>query len=92
MAQEKPHPIIGFTLDYEEAGGYSNYPWYAIRDNYCASVAKFGGIPIALPHEVALEQALSRQLLCLTHWEVAHLITPHHTFPHTSPGSAQGGA
>lgn len=54
MAQEKPHPIIGFTLDYEEAGGYSKYPWYAIRDNYCASVAKFGGIPIALPHEVAL--------------------------------------
>lgn len=54
MAQAKP--IIGFTLDYEEAGGYSNYPWYAIRDNYCASVAKFGGVPIALPHEVALAE------------------------------------
>lgn len=46
-------PIIGFTLDYEESGGYSKYPWYAIRDNYCAAVAKFGATPIALPHEVA---------------------------------------
>ena len=46
-------PIIGFTLDYEEGGGYSKYPWYAIRDNYCASVARHGGAPLALPHEVA---------------------------------------
>lgn len=46
-------PIIGFTLDYEEAGGYSKYPWYAIRDNYCASVARHNAVPIALPHEVA---------------------------------------
>ncbi|MBN8544119.1 MAG: gamma-glutamyl-gamma-aminobutyrate hydrolase family protein [Alphaproteobacteria bacterium] len=46
-------PVIGFTLDYEESGGYSKYPWYAIRDNYCAAVAKFGATPIALPHEVA---------------------------------------
>lgn len=46
-------PIIGFTLDYEEAGGYSKYPWYAIRDNYCGSIARHGGAPLALPHEVA---------------------------------------
>lgn len=48
-------PIIGFTLDYEEgsASGYSKYPWYAIRDNYTASVARHGGVPVALPHEVA---------------------------------------
>ena len=45
-------PIIGFTLDYEDHGGYSKYPWYAIRDNYTASVARYGGAPIALPHEV----------------------------------------
>lgn len=45
-------PIIGFTLDYEEAGGYSNYPWYALRDNYCGSIARHGGAPLALPHEV----------------------------------------
>ena len=46
-------PIIGFTLDFEEGGGYSKYPWYAIRDNYCGSIARHGGVPIALPHEVA---------------------------------------
>jgi putative glutamine amidotransferase len=50
-------PIIGFTLDFEEGGGYSKYPWYAIRDNYCASVARHGGAPIALPHEVAYADA-----------------------------------
>ena len=47
-------PIIGFTLDYEDAGGYSKYPWYAIRDNYTHSVARHGAAPIALPHEVAM--------------------------------------
>ena len=46
-------PIIGFTLDYENAGGYSKYPWYALRDNYCGSIAAHGGAPIALPHEVS---------------------------------------
>jgi putative glutamine amidotransferase len=47
-------PLIGFTLDYEEGGPgqYSKMPWYAIRDNYCESVARFGALPIALPHEV----------------------------------------
>ena len=47
-------PIIGFTLDYEEGSptAYSKYPWYALRDNYTASVAKCGGAPVALPHEV----------------------------------------
>lgn len=49
-----PKPLIGITLDFEEAGGYSKYPWYALRDNYCASVAAYGGIPIPLPHEVEL--------------------------------------
>ena len=49
-------PIIAFTLDYETgapSGQYSKLPWYAIRDNYCASVARYGATPIALPHEVA---------------------------------------
>ncbi|MDX2094924.1 MAG: gamma-glutamyl-gamma-aminobutyrate hydrolase family protein [Alphaproteobacteria bacterium] len=47
-------PIIGFTLDYEEGGptAYSKYPWYGLRDNYTASVARHGAVPIALPHEV----------------------------------------
>ncbi len=46
-------PMIGFTLDYEEGGGYSKYPWYALRDNYAASVARHGAAPIALPHELS---------------------------------------
>ena len=50
---QKQAPIIGFTLDYEEAGGYSKYPWYALRDNYCGAVARHGGAPLGLPHEVA---------------------------------------
>lgn len=45
-------PLIGFTLDFEEAGGYSKYPWYALRDNYTHSIARHGGAPLALPHEV----------------------------------------
>ncbi len=49
-------PIIGITLDYETAGGYSKYPWYALRDNYCGSVARAGGLPVALPHEVELAE------------------------------------
>jgi len=50
-------PLIGITLDHEETGGYSKYPWYALRDNYCGTIAKHGGAPIALPHE--LEQVES---------------------------------
>jgi putative glutamine amidotransferase len=45
-------PVIGFTLDYEEAGGYSKMPWYALRENYCSSASRFGGIPLPLPHEI----------------------------------------
>ena len=44
-------PFIGLTLDAEEAGGWSNLPWYAIRQNYLAAVAGAGGLPVALPHE-----------------------------------------
>ena len=28
-------PLIGLTLDAEPAGGWSKYPWYALRQNYC---------------------------------------------------------
>jgi len=43
-------PIIGITLDREEPGGYANtVPWYALRTNYMDSIAKAGGVPIALP-------------------------------------------
>jgi putative glutamine amidotransferase len=44
-------PVIGLTLDYEQPGGYSKLPWYALRENYCAAVTRAGGLPILLPHE-----------------------------------------
>lgn len=44
-------PVIGLTLDHEPAGGYSQFPWYAIRENYCAAVRRAGGLPILLPHD-----------------------------------------
>jgi len=44
-------PIIGFTLDYEEKGGYSAMPFYAIRENYLTSISSLGAIPLPLPHE-----------------------------------------
>jgi len=44
-------PVVGITLDSEPAGGWSKYPWYAVRENYCAAVAEAGGLPILLPHE-----------------------------------------
>ncbi len=47
-------PVIGFTLDYEEKGGYSKLPWYAIRENYMQAVSALGAIPIGLPHEAGL--------------------------------------
>jgi len=50
-------PIIGLTLDREEGGGYSRYPWYALRENYCAAVGAAGGLPVLLPHDPAAAEA-----------------------------------
>ena len=47
-------PLIGITLDAEPPGGYSKFPWYALRANYATAVARSGGLPIALPHDPAL--------------------------------------
>jgi len=44
-------PIIGITLDIEESGNYSKFPWYAIRKNYLDCVYKFGGLPFPIFHE-----------------------------------------
>ena len=44
-------PVIGLTLDHEPPGGYSQFPWYAIRENYCNAVRRAGGLPILLPHD-----------------------------------------
>ncbi len=50
-------PVIGVTLDSEEPGGYSTFPWYALRENYCGAVAAAGGLPVALPHHPELAGA-----------------------------------
>jgi putative glutamine amidotransferase len=47
-------PLIGLTMDAEDAGGYSRFPWYALRRNYCGSVVNAGGTPLALANETAL--------------------------------------
>ncbi len=47
-------PIIGVTLDSEQPGGYSKYPWYAVRQNYADAIIAAGGLPVALPHDAAL--------------------------------------
>lgn len=44
-------PVIAVTVDAEEAGGYSKFPWYALRQNYAAAVSAAGGTPVLLPHE-----------------------------------------
>lgn len=44
-------PLIGITLDAEKPGGYSQFPWYALRENYADSISQFGGAPLMLPHE-----------------------------------------
>ena len=43
---------IGITLDSEDAGGYANLPWYALRQNYCDTIAAAGGVPLPLPHRL----------------------------------------
>ena len=45
-------PLIALTLDYETSKGYSNYPWYAIRENYFTSIEESGGIGVGIPHNM----------------------------------------
>jgi putative glutamine amidotransferase len=49
-------PLIGLTLDAEQAGGWSKYPWYALRQNYTSAVAAAGGLAVALPHDAGLAE------------------------------------
>ena len=43
-------PVIGVTLDSEQPGGYSKFPWYALRQNYAGAIFAAGGLPMALAH------------------------------------------
>jgi putative glutamine amidotransferase len=42
-------PVIGLTVDWEDTGGYSKLPWYALRENYTLSISRAGGLPVMLP-------------------------------------------
>jgi putative glutamine amidotransferase len=55
--QTKTPKLVGITLDSEPAGGYSAYPWYALRCNYAEAVVRAGGLPLALPHHPCLAEA-----------------------------------
>ena len=44
-------PVIGITMDWNEAGEYSKFPWYALRQNHVTSVVRAGGLPFLLTHE-----------------------------------------
>lgn len=43
---------IGITFDHNAPGGYSKFPWYALRENYCSSISDLGALPIPLSHEM----------------------------------------
>jgi putative glutamine amidotransferase len=53
---DSKRPVIGVTLDSEQPGSYSKYPWYALRQNYLNAIAGAGGLPVALSHDVALAE------------------------------------
>ena len=54
--KQNARPLIGLTLDAERPGGYSAYPWYALRTNYAEAITAAGGLPLALPHQAALAE------------------------------------
>ena len=54
----KKKPLIGLSLDLENKSSYSKFPWYAIRENYCSSISKLGGIPIPLVYDIKAISAM----------------------------------
>src|ERR1700712_5368652 len=55
-------PLIGVTLDAEQPGGWSRFPWYALRANYTDAITAAGGLAVALPHDPNLTEALLDRL------------------------------
>ena len=55
-------PLIGITLDSQESGNYSKFPWYAIRENYLNCVYEFGAIPFPLFHNLETINEFSKKL------------------------------
>ena len=62
------NPIIGITLDYEVSGGYSKFPWYAIRENYLSCLHKFGAIPFPLFHQSSLNDYWFFSVYTVDYW------------------------
>ena len=62
MTDLQMRPIIGITLDYEEPGGYSRFPWYALRENYSKVIVKTGGMPVFLPHEPSMAEQYASKI------------------------------
>ena len=56
------NPIIGITIDYENNGGYSKFPWYAIRENYLSCLHKFDEITYPLCHENVINEYLLKKI------------------------------
>ena len=57
MSSRATRPLIGITLDAEQPGTYSKYPWYALRQNYAEAIVAASGLPVALPHDPGLADA-----------------------------------
>ncbi len=58
-SKNEPKPLIGILLNDGGQGGYSEYPWYALRQNYSEVIAQSGGIPVFIGHDVeAIEDYL----------------------------------
>ena len=55
-------PVIGITVDSEESGGYSSFPWYALRQNYCQVLADAGALPMVLANDPSLAEAYVERL------------------------------
>lgn len=45
-------PLIGILLNDGGKGGYSDYPWYAMRQNYSQVIAELGGVPVFIGHDI----------------------------------------
>ena len=55
-------PVIGITVDSEESGGYSGFPWYALRQNYCQALSDAGALPMVLANDPGLAEAYAERI------------------------------
>jgi putative glutamine amidotransferase len=57
-------PLIALVLDYDEKntseGGYSDFPWYALRAHYSKAIVDNGGIPVHISYEHNLIEDYTR--------------------------------